>query len=205
MLINSDGIVYDCYYSKLMIILIVTNNIRADVDNTTTGGNYFENLNNLHEKLFEKYLDENGLYLNGSQRFEVFKTFKTNLVLIDYLNSKYTTAKFGINKYTGISFDYFIQGYTGFNGTGLTDEGVIEFDPKFTGQVPIVMDWSNLLTPYEMSYCKNSYVYSALSKYNILYVLSNKIAYRFVRRTAAVTFTLLTNYIQRSLNVLRVV
>lgn len=162
MLTNSDEIVYDCYY-KLMIILLVTNNVV---------GNDFENFNKENEKLFDKYLRDYGIQIADSKRFEMFKIFTMNIVLQDYLNKKYTTALFGVNKFAGITFDDFVKGYTGFNGAGLTDEGVVEFDPKFTGQVPIVMDWTNILTRYEMSHCRNSYVYSAISKYCIYSFLS---------------------------------
>lgn len=159
-------------YNKLIIILVllVTNNVRAD---EASVGNHFANLFNSQDILFENYIINFRLreklyywYNNSPDRFsEAKQAFKENLVLIDYFNKYITTAKFGVNKYSGISFDKFIQRYTGFNSTGLTDEGVVEFDPKYAGRIPVEMDWTRLLTIYEMSYCKNSYVYSALSKY----------------------------------------
>lgn len=160
---------------KVIIILLVINNVCADdVDNT------YEKIFKKQEKLFEYYLkhfylDEQIEYWHGHSREALSKAnkiFKANLVLNDYFNTKYTTARFGINRYTSITFDKFIQEYTGFNGTGLSDEGVVEFDPQYVEEIPVMMDWRELLSLYRMSSCKNSYVYSAVSKYYIFHFFS---------------------------------
>lgn len=175
MLKDGEGIVYNNYY-KLLIILLVTNDLRAD----STTGSYFNNVAKEQDELFQKYLSDyyttggGSIYIEVSSQIylELEKAFKTNLVLIDYFNARHTTASFGINRFSGITFDKFVQGYTGFNGSGLTDEGVVEFDPQYVEQIPPKMDWTHSLTIYYMSYCKNSYIYSALSKYCIFYCLS---------------------------------
>lgn len=173
MLTNSEEIVYNSYY-KLIILLLVPNLVRPDDDFDIA--NRFRNISRNQEILFETYLDQFHKFqkkdYSAQKRLELKKSFKANLIIIDYFNSIYTTAKFGINKYTGLSFDKFIQGYTGFNSTGLTDEGVVEFDPQYVERIIPAMDWRYSLTLYEMLYCKNSYVYSALSKYCIFHFLS---------------------------------
>lgn len=177
-MLRNAKIVCKSYYKLVIIlVLLVTDNVRA---NDATVGNYFGNLSQSQESQFFDYIEyfrlqgtiKNWYEYSKDPLLEAKAVFITNLVLINYYSNYITTAKFGVNMYTGITFDKFIQGYTGFNSTGLTDEGVVEFDPQNAERIPIEMDWTGSLTSYQMEYCKNSYVYSALSKYCIFYILS---------------------------------
>lgn len=95
-----------------------------------------------------------------------YLVFSDNVYLINRLSNIYNTTMFSINAYTHLTFKNFTEGYTGFNGTGLRDDDVVMFNRSVIEHIPPVMDWSHdmLNIYYQESYCKNSYVLSALSK-----------------------------------------
>lgn len=164
MLRKSKEIVNICCF-KLIIILFVTYNAQTD---DATNGDAFVNLNEKHKTMFHDYLIQYGkdAVIDPSNTYlEAFGIFTTNLVLLDYYKTKYSTTSFGVNRYTGMTFDRFVKGYTGFNSDGLTDEGVVQFDPASAPDIPIFMDWTKFLTRYGQPYCRNSYAFSATSKY----------------------------------------
>lgn len=120
------------------------------------------------DSLFQQhasYIGINKLSRNDAEKHYVI--FYDNVMLINQLFNFYTTARFSINAYTHLNFDEFTNGYTGFNGTGLTDDDVILFNRSIVQDTPPMMDWSGedmLQTYVQDTKCKNSYLYSALSE-----------------------------------------
>lgn len=125
--------------------------------------------------LFEQYAKYIGFDITSHrdhrQAEDYFLVFCHNLRRINHLYNIYNTTTFSINKYTHYKSVEFTNWLTGFNGTGLTQDDIISFNRSLVQNVPPTMDWSNdiLQDYFQDTKCKNSYVFSALSKLSFLF------------------------------------
>lgn len=118
------------------------------------------------DSLFQLYKETN--ILDKSEEKKNYDAFSDNIRKMNFLIDFYATAHFSINAYTHLTFEEFTKLCTGFNSTGLTDDGVILFNRSIVQELPPVIDWSDeILNEYHQdTKCKTSYVFSALSKFN---------------------------------------